>query len=424
MVILLLFTELKVKPMSTFSKRRLFLKLAGLSSLGLISYSYFRGIRMPPLMWEPSDISATTEYDGISIQGIDLIKTHRQVIKNVDVAFRAYTPNPSLTIDSIKKNTIRLSVNNIHSNAAFEYDPNSNVQISETVNGITRDIELNFTEPATIHLAWKLSDKTKYRFASIGDTGGSQELAWAIQRANDLGAEFLLHLGDFNYQDSDYASAITIFNKAPIPCYVSIGNHDFHDNGIQYQQFLNDIGPLNYQFSIGKTRFVNLDTAASTLPYSSGFRGKLMQKLIAEKNRYATTIAFTHRPLYDPEEGSDHDIGSLGERDWLVKSLKNANITTLLSGHIHIFHRRNFDGIDNIIVGQGLGHQDLITNSDYSKIAIGKVNISGDVEFEFMPLSMPLEMHCHPRTDVVKESLVNAKHADLIQSITSICNDA
>ena len=407
--------------MSTFGKRRFFLRLAGLSSLSVIIYSYFRGIRMPPLMWEPSENSATTEYDGISIQGFDLIKTHRQVIENVDVAFRAYTPNPSLKIDSIKKTTTRLSVNNIHGDAKLKFDPDSNVQINETVNGITRDIELTFTEPASIHLAWKLGDKSKYRFASIGDTGGSQELAWAIQRANDLGAEFLLHLGDFNYQDSDYASAITIFNKAPIPCYVSIGNHDFHDNGIQYQHFLNDIGPLNYQFSIGKTRFVNLDTAASTLPYASGFRGKLMQKLIAEKNQYTTTIAFTHRPLFDPQVNSDHDIGSVGERDWLVKSLKKANITTLLSGHIHIFHRRNFDGIDNIIVGQGLGHQDLITNSDYSKIAIAKVNSSGDVEFEFMALSMPMEIHCHPRTDVVKESLANAKHADLIHSIASAC---
>lgn len=260
-----------------------------------------------------------------------------------------------------------------------------------------------------------------YQFAAIGDTGGGQELAWCINRAKQLGARFLLHLGDFNYQAGDYDSAISLLNNAPLPCFVSVGNHDFHDNGLIYPQFLQEIGPLNHQFSIGKTRFINLDTAANTLPFSAGHRGRLLQTAVDEKNLFNDTVAFTHRPLHDPIDDGTDSVGSKGERDWLVTKLKEANISTLLSGHLHVFDRRMALGIDNIIVGQGLGHQDLITNSDHSRIAIGQVSEDGAVSYQFPNLAMPMGMHCHPRTERVKKELRGGPHADLIREVDNAC---
>ena len=332
---------------------------------------------------------------------------------------RAYDPQPKITIKTKSAQTIQLTLHNIFPDAQL-IEPKQG-QISELIDGISRYLTINMSSNAELNMRWELPTNTPYSFAAIGDTGGGEELAWCIKRAEKLGARFLLHLGDFNYQAGDYDSTISLLNNSSIPCFVSIGNHDFHDGGLVYDQFLKEIGPLNHQFSIGDTRFINIDTAANTLPYSAGHRGKLMQAAVADKHLYTDTVAFTHRPLHDPLEDGTHDIGSEGERDWLVEKLKQSNIKTLLSGHLHIFDRRTVFGIDNIIVGQGLGHQDLITNSDYSRMALGKVAKDGSVSYQFPNLAMPMIMHCHPRTERVKKELRSGPYADLISKVDSAC---
>lgn len=386
------------------------------------SYSYHRGVRIPPLDWEPALHPQQHSLDGFDFQVSSLIRSRAQVAEGMSISFRAYSPQPALSIQAERQGSIRFSVNNVSRHARLRIIEGTKAKVSEVVNGITRSVEITMSGTDTIQLEWQLPTPSNYRFASIGDTGGQLELGWCIQRAAALGAEFLLHLGDFNYHKDDYASAVNLFNHAPIPCYVSIGNHDFHENGAIYPKFLQDVGPLNHQFAIGKTRFANFDTAANTLPYSSGHRGRLFKQLIREKSAYAHTVAFSHRPLYDPSTDGDHDIGSDGERDWLVHSLQQANVGTLLSGHIHIHHRSERHGIDNIIVGQGLGHQDLIVNDNhYSKMAVGEVAADNSVAFDFAPLAMPMNLHCHPRTDFVKGSLHDSEQVNLIKRIEAAC---
>ena len=300
--------------------------------------------------------------------------------------------------------------------------------IQEEINSINRRVAISGLDSQTINLKWRLPKLSEYTFAAIGDTGGDKELAWCINRAHKLGARFFLHLGDFNYQAGDYDNAVELFNNAPLPCYITIGNHDFKESGLIYQQFLKEIGPLNNAFSIGKTRFINLDTAANFLPFSGGQRGELINQLIDDQTDYNDNVVFSHRPVHDPQplelrqQHGDHDIGSEGETDWLIESLKKINATTLLAGHIHIFDRSTYRGIDNIIVGQGMGHQDLlVNNNDISKMALGRVNQDGRVNYEFPSLKMPMELHCHPRLQVVKDSLTKLPHADTIKKIDTAC---
>ena len=400
------------------SRRRL-LQAAALGTAGLAVYSYRRGIRFPVLSFEHRALKTRWQLTDTTLTLQDFILTPETNESNT-VTLRAYTPEPQLQIETKHAQTLSLQINNIAPDARLEASDPS-IPVQEEIKGISRRITITANSESSLILKWTLPELASYRFAAIGDSGGDLELEWCIKRAHQLGARFLLHLGDFNYQPGDYDNAIRLFNEAPLPCYVSIGNHDFHDQGLIYQQFLDQIGPFNHWFAIGKTRFANIDTAANTLPYAAGHRGKLMQALIANKEQFADTVAFTHRPLHDPLNGSDHDLGSEGERDWLIRKLKAANIGHLLSGHIHIFDRRDFNGIDNIIVGQGLGHQDLITNSDYSKIAIGKVGTDGRVTYEFPTLAMPMEIHCHPRVDVVKDSLRGGEHSALIERVDLAC---
>ena len=400
------------------TSRRNILIGAGLATLGIGSYVYQRGLRLPTMHLDPLAINNIIDLkNGSSLIVSDLIQIQNR--NNNDVSLRAFAPEPSISILAKHSGKVSLWLNNISPDAQLTSSLQSN-HISEQLNKTNRLVHIDVKANTEIDLKWVLPKVSNYTFASIGDTGGDKELDWCIQRAEQLGAKFLLHLGDFNYQDGDYDRSVNAFYNSPIPIYVSIGNHDFHDQGAIYQQFLKDIGPLNNAFSIGKTRFANIDTAANVIPYGAGLRGEMFKRMLADNN-YTDTVCFTHCPLHDPIPNSDHDMGSTGERDWLINSMKKVGAKTLLSGHIHIYHRSDFNGIDNIIVGQGLGHQDLLINGDASKIVVGSVDSNGAVSYTAEPLAMPLEMHCHPRVDPVKESLRDVQHSDILKKLDLAC---
>ncbi len=405
--------------MSSNSRRR-FIQGLGLSAIAAGSiYSCRRGIRYPTLGLEPNALASTFVNKGgsIEVDSADVIETTQT--NNDRLTFRAFSAEPRLKVTAKEDGQAFIELGNVATDASLSWDGSQN-DIEERVSGIRRSLTISMKKGDVQQLSWKLPYESDFTFASIGDSGGDKELAWCIQRAHELGAKFLLHLGDFNYQPGDYQRSIDLFNNSPIPCYVSIGNHDFHENGAIYQQFLEQIGPLNHSFTIGKTRFLNLDTAANTLPYSSGLRGKLVKEIQAQNSLVTDTVSFTHRPLHDPLHNSTHDIGSEGERDWLISALKMTGSSTLLSGHIHIYDRTEFHGIDNIIAGQGLGHQDLITRSDYSKIVIGRVSNDGSVNYTAEPLSMPMELHCHPRSQPVIDSLRQSNSADEYEELLNM----
>jgi len=401
--------------------RRKVLIGAGLTTLGVGGYVYDRGLRLPTLHLDPLALKNTFSLeDGSQLIGKEVIRTPNKDrnLNELSACFRAFAPQPSLTFLPNHLGSVSISVDNISPEAQLQ--TNTPSQVSEEASKARRRLLIEAKTNQAIELSWKLPDFGDYTFATIGDTGGDKELDWCIQRAADLGAKFLLHLGDFNYQDGDYDRSIKAFNNSPIPIYVTIGNHDFHDDGAIYPQFLREIGPLNNTFSIGQTRFANIDTAANVFPYGAGQRGAMFERMMNDPN-YTDTVCFTHCPLHDPDPNSDHDMGSTGERDWLINALKKVGAKPLLSGHIHIYHRSDFDGIDNIIVGQGLGHQDLLINDDASKIVLGHVDQNGAVKYTAEPLAMPLEAHCHPRIDPVKESLRGGEHNELIKMLDKVC---
>ena len=326
-------------------KRRSFIG-GSAALLGLGLYSAHRGVRIPPLVWEPSPHPRATKLGGLTLNYSGLISVTEPL--NAEIGLRAYVPEPELKLSFEQPNELIISLNNLAPAAQLLLEAPQGVTVDEQISGITRVLTIKSQTRGEVWARWQLAQPNGYRFAAIGDTGGQRELHWCIQRAYDLGALFLLHLGDFYYTEGDYKSAIDAFNSAPLPCYVSIGNHDFHDGQTVYQNFLDEIGPFNAQFNLGGVRFLNVDTASNLIPYGAGQRGAMLRE--ASKQAAAVNnIAFTHRPLFDPLEGSSHDIGSRGERDWLIDALKRCQVSTLLSGHIHIHARDTVQGIDNII---------------------------------------------------------------------------
>jgi hypothetical protein len=385
-------------------KRRTLLKAAaGLSLIIGLPYSLWRGLRYPRLSWEPAPLPSEINNGITSVTLKDCfqpIKEGKPIIKN-NVVLRAYAPEPSIIIKQAKQ-SYTLSINNVAKNTTLI----SNVELKETVQGITRTVSIPKTDQA-IELKWQLPEMDSFNFTAIGDSGGNRELEWCIKRAVQLNSQFFLHLGDLNYAEGDYEGCIELFNNAPIPCYVTPGNHDFNDSGIVIDKFLNEIGPMNNSFALNGVKFINLDTAASFLPIKGGLRSEILEEMINDKTSYNDSVLFTHRPFYDPRPGEDHDLGNESERDWLIESLKKANVRTALFGHVHIFDDTVFKGIRSIIAGEGLANSDLIAQRQVSKIILGIVKKGQKVDYIFEELAMPLEYHCHPRVDEFRQ-----KHPD------------
>ncbi|NND82971.1 MAG: hypothetical protein HKN50_11135 [Gammaproteobacteria bacterium] len=402
------------------SRRNLLLSTI-IGIFGIAAYSNHRGIRYPLMSWEP-EMPANSIRRNSNLFMLDQLLALPSK-DATEVAMRALGPEPKLTISPSKTSSqLQLRLNNVSPRARLIRDGSIGSQVEEKTLGLTRQITISLEPGSEIELRWQLPQHEGLQFAAIGDTGAGSELEWCIKRAAELGATFLFHLGDFNYAEGDYARALHAFESAEIPCYVSVGNHDFHDRGLVYADFLTRIGPFNSAFSLGKTRFVNLDTAASFMPISGGARGRFVQQMVADTQIDQHTIIVTHRPLVDPDKDDDHDLGSKRERAWLLEKFEAMGADTMLCGHIHIFSRSQIGSLDQIVVGQGLGHQDLLVNDiTESKIALGTIQSGGAVEWQFLPLMMPLTLHCHPRTEAVKATLRNGPHAQSVAAVDQAC---
>lgn len=368
------------------TRRRLLAGGALLSTLAL--YAHQRGLRYPRLSLEHSPPEPNFSNDHLELTFRDCIAVGNNVL-------RAIAPEPSITVKPISGEA-SIEVLNIARNAVLEFGDKAIGHVDEEVDNTRRLIYISAAADQEITLKWTLPVSDGFEFAVMGDTGGGSELAWTLKRAHELGAQFLLHLGDFNYSDGEYDQAIDLFNNANLPCYVTIGNHDFHDDGLIYDKFLKQIGPMNHAFELAGTRFINIDTAADFWPVHSGHRGALFDSLGSAKPFTGEQIIFTHRPIKDPRPHDDHEVGSIGEADWLVKKSRQLGVKTILNGHVHHSAELDYQGLRQITIGEGLGHEDLILQKHVAQMMITTVEPNKKLEHRWVDLNMPWSEHQSP----------------------------
>ena len=375
--------------------RRTFLMAGGVAAAGL-GYSYQRGLRYPRLSFEPRALDTRFKHQGAAFELTDLIPITRTASKSRSaVSLRAFTPTPELRIQTGRVE-LEVEINNVLSAAQLQVKTNANTEVQEDVDGINRRLLIRSKSDDEIILSWEHDLDYGFDFAIIGDTGGGTELDWCLQRATELGARFLLHLGDFNYSDGEYDRAIQQFHDAPLPCYISIGNHDFNDSGLVYPKFRTELGPLNSHFSAGGTRFINIDTAADFFPAQTGLRGNLLQHLAKSPQAAQNTLMFSHSPLRDPRPNDDHEVGGINEVAWLLSMAKALNTSDFLCGHVHHSAELNIGGLRQWTAGEGLGHEDLIHQQPVAQLLMGRVQPGQAVSYQWRDLSMPWSFHTSP----------------------------
>lgn len=382
-----------------FTRRRfLTFSLMGLGLVGT-GYSYYRGLRFPPPVFTfgaPITRGHTENFEAVA-QGASFQTAEKNTLR-----FRAFVPEPKVSIKSYSTEPWKLVMENIHRDAELEH---SHSQIRERSNNLKRVLHAEPMSPQEYRVGWKLPNVESYRFAIIGDTGGGLELAWVLRRSAELGAKFLLHLGDIYYEKGDFERAIENFNNAEIPSYVAIGNHEFAE-GIRllYPKFNRLIGPNNSVFRLGGIEFVNFDTAAGFIPVARGQRARLFERLVHVKQsaEIRDRVCFTHIPLNDPDKDRDHAVSAL-EVDWLREQILSRGSNKLFAGHIHIKEEFDDQGLKTYISGQGLAHADLLVQRPYAEILMGEVIPGKPVAYQWNPLNMPYEMHCNVRNVYIPE---------------------
>ncbi|HJP08610.1 MAG: metallophosphoesterase [Arenicellales bacterium] len=379
--------------------RRAFLGYTALAGATVLAGAAgMRGVRFPPLRFDPDPVPRSARHSrlGFGAQGNG---AYFQREDEDQLVWRAFVPEPILRTNG----TFTLRVGNIHPQAHLTVEGEVSL-FSEKAQGLFRQVTGRTDNGAAI-LRWTLPHNESYRFTAIGDTGGDRELAWALERSQQLGAHFILHLGDIYYQLGDYDRAVAALAGSPLPVYTTAGNHDVH-KGLDWSladQFLSRIGPTNSTFQLGGIQFVNLDSAADTIPWSGGGRGRLLRALpaLADNPGIRDYVVFTHRPISDPRpvdsRPSDHSIKRLGEDNWLYKELTRRGVSNVLNGHIHNTFEVEDRQLNVWIAGEGLAHRDIVHGRQVARILVGDVTPGQAVGYRWEELAMPFESHCNSR---------------------------
>ena len=356
-----------------------------------------RGLRIPPIL-DPRAAPRTAHHSDSNFSASAEGAFFQQVDGDA-LTWRAFEPEPILKT----KGTFHLRLDNIHPGATLEVSGPGRVS-GERIENLRRTVTGD-TGANTLTLRWRFPQQTTYRFSVIGDTGGGRELAWTLERSRQLGMHFMLHLGDIYYQSGDYQRAVTALNHSPLPVYATIGNHDLR-NGPDWflaDQFIAHIGPTNNTFKLGGIQFVNLDTAADTIPWSGGGRGQLLHALpaLADNPGIRDYVVFTHRPITDPravaDRPNDHSIENFGEGDWFYRQLVSRGVRSILNGHIHKTIEFEDRQLRTYIAGEGLAHLDLVGGKQIARILVGEVAAGELVAYRWESMNMPFELHCSQR---------------------------
>jgi len=396
------------------SRRNALLLLGGVV-VGASTLALNKGLRYPPPQFIPDTApTGSGGAGGAAFQSESIGAIFQQRDGN-RFTFRAFVPEPELTVRGPTEREWRIDVHNIHPKAVLV---SRDTDLAEDINGLERTVTGSGKEA---RFRWRFPKKERYRFAAVGDTGGGVELRWALGRAHALGADFVLHLGDFAYSPGEYLGSVEAFDAAKIPTYVAIGNHDFYEGfNSTVHMFRRYIGPRNASFELGGVLFINVDTAGGFIPAGAGARGRFLRGL-GRAAEVTDIVLYTHKPMADPRDGKDHKVSDL-EYDFLHREFVRLGVETLLAGHIHI--KKDFDdqGIRTIISGQGLAHADLIVDRPIAEILLGDVTPeSGKVRYHWAPLNMPFAAHCSPRA---WEVLVVIDKPGVLRQLKEICAGA
>lgn len=206
-------------------------------------------------------------------------------------------------------------------------------------------------------------------FAVVGDTRPERDLKipktflTIIDHFNIIEPQVIFHVGDIIYgktskpdrMEKEYQDFFHVVSKLRPPLYIIPGNHDIWNEHSAYF-FAKTFGYLYRSFRFGKNYFLLLN---SEIPgQKQRIAGRQLEWLKNELRQASEKedhiFIFIHRPLFpvNGQKGQSMDRFP-EERDDLHKLFQKYQVLAVISGHEHIYHYMEKDGIKYITSGGG-----------------------------------------------------------------------
>ncbi len=178
----------------------------------------------------------------------------------------------------------------------------------------------------------------------IGDSGkktdGQRKVAEALQTEN---CDQIRHTGDVIYNDgisspedpefkARFLDYYTPLMDAKVPFYMSMGNHDYHQNPSAWLEIANQYKYINfpsmyYMQRYGDFCFITLDTNSAYFDQFS-WRKKIKEKY---SDKCKMTIAFGHHPRYSSGKHGDANVIVAKYLEKMVEG----SVDAYIAGHEH-----------------------------------------------------------------------------------------
>ena len=232
-----------------------------------------------------------------------------------------------------------------------------------------------------------------FTFVAIGDTqdpnpkatSASEIFALLIEQINQLGPDFVIHLGDVS--DRGTKPELDRFDgliaKLDAPIITVAGNHDtkshrksFSERYVSPNEFT---GLMDYSFDYGGVRFIVLDNSEY---YLSADQLEWLERQLQTDRR---KIVSMHCP---PDYGRWKDLGGMYVPEKFMALMKAYEVELVYSGHIHLHNYMKVAGTRYVISGCGggtLSSRDLgIKQHGFDIVRVG----AEEIQTEFVPLSV------------------------------------
>lgn len=206
-----------------------------------------------------------------------------------------------------------------------------------------------------------------FTFVVLGDSRGKKEqispvFERIVYEIRLISPDFVVHTGDWSksFSKNNLENFLKIMNKAEVPYYLTIGNHDVKGNWNDWTSVYKKLvkKPLYYSFKYQNSTFIILccyiEKNGKTVWHKIGKRQFLWLKRTLQKSKNSDHIfIFVHEPLF-PVNG--HIGSSLDyypeEKGKLLSILKPYKSKTIIfCGHEHLYSAVKKEGIFQIITG-------------------------------------------------------------------------
>lgn len=209
------------------------------------------------------------------------------------------------------------------------------------------------TPAQEVSIRLSMPSESQFNFLVFGDSqgyqGGLNEIASIIQEKSPA---FAFHCGDLTPfgREHQFEEVYEALQNISIPVFTTEGNHDVRLDGAS--TYAKRFGSPTYSFDYSNCHFTIVNSSNYTV--SSKELNWLDEDLSSSEK--PVKFVFTHIPPFDPRPNSTHNMTNQTSANRFMDIVENNNVTTIFTGHIHIYNSTIRNNTRYIISG-GAGAQ-------------------------------------------------------------------